>query len=236
MSWTTLVVVSAMVIMAGFVQGSTGVGFALLVAPLLGMLAPEMLPVTVLVLMLPLNLYIAWRERAALDFRSGAWITAGRLAGTFAGLWVLVALSARHLNLLIGISTIAAAAATLAMPVFRPSRSVFVAAGLITGVTETATGIGGPPLALVYQHHPVAVMRSTIALCFLVGELLSLGFLWKADRVDAAQLVGAAQLLPALGVGALLSRLVHQRVNSRALRIFVMSFSIVSGLVLLVRA
>jgi uncharacterized membrane protein YfcA len=236
MTWTTLAVISAMVIMAGFVQGSTGVGFALLVAPLLGMLAPGMLPVTVLVLMLPLNLYVALRERAALDFRSGAWITAGRLVGTFAGLWVLVALSARHLNLLIGISTIAAAAATLAMPVFRPSRSVYVAAGLITGVTETATGIGGPPLALVYQHHPVAVMRSTIALCFLVGELLSLGFLWNADRIDATQLLGAVQLLPALGVGALLSRLVHQRVNPRALRIFVMSFSIVSGLVLLVRA
>jgi uncharacterized membrane protein YfcA len=236
MTWTTLAIVSAIVIMAGFIQGSTGVGFALLVAPVLGVLAPEMLPVTVLVLMLPLNLYVAWRERAALDLRSGAWITTGRFAGTFAGLWVLAALSARHLSLLIGISTIAAAAATLAMPVFRPSRSVYVAAGLITGVTETATGIGGPPLALVYQHHPVAVMRSTIALCFLVGELLSLAFLWNAGRIAPAQLIGALQLLPALGIGALLSRLVHQRVNSRALRIFVMSFSIVSGLVLLVRA
>jgi uncharacterized membrane protein YfcA len=144
-------------------------------------------------------------------------------------------LSASHLNVLIGVSTIAAAVATLAMPVFTPTSSVFVAAGLITGVTETATGIGGPPLALVYQHHPVAVMRSTIALCFLVGELFSLAFLWHADRIGRDQLIGAAQLLPALVIGSLLSRLVHERVNSRALRIFVMSFSIVSGLVLLVR-
>ena len=236
MTMTTWAWVSAMVVFAGFVQGSTGVGFALLVAPVLGLLAPALLPVTVLVLMLPLNLYIAWRERSALDLRSGAWISAGRLAGTFGGLWVLVALSASALNWFIGVSTIAAAVATLAMPVFRPSRSVFVAAGLITGVTETATGIGGPPLALVYQHHPVAVMRSTIALCFLVGELLSLGFLWHADRIASAQLIGALQLLPALAVGAVLSRLVHRRVNSKALRIFVMSFSILSGLVLLVRA
>jgi uncharacterized protein len=232
----TWALVSAMVVLASFIQGSTGVGFALLVAPLLGILAPAMLPVAVLVLMLPLNAYIAWRERAALDLRSGAWITAGRVAGTFGGLWVLVALSASHLNLLIGVSTIAAALATLAMPVFRPSRSVYVVAGLITGVTETATGIGGPPLALVYQHHPVATMRSTIALCFLVGELMSLAFLWQAERIGAAQLIGALQLLPALAAGALLSLWVHRRVNARALRVFVMSFSIVSGLVLLVRA
>jgi uncharacterized membrane protein YfcA len=226
---------SAVVLVASFVQGTTGVGFALVVAPVLGLIAPAMLPVTVLILMLPLNTYVAWRERAALDLRSSAWITAGRFAGTFAGLSVLVALSASHLNLLIGISTIAAAAVTLAMPAFQPSRGVYVAAGVVTGVTETATGIGGPPLALVYQHHPVAVMRSTIALCFLIGELISLAFLWQAGRIAAPQLVGAAQLLPALGAGALLSRLVHHRVDERALRLFVMLFSIVSGVVLLLR-
>jgi uncharacterized membrane protein YfcA len=235
MTWPILAAMLAVVALASFVQGSTGVGFALIVAPALGLVAPEMLPVTVLVLMLPLNIYVAWRERQAVDLRSGAWITAGRLAGTFAGLWVLVALSASHLNVLIGVSTIAAAAVTLAMPAFRPSRSVYVAAGLVTGVTETATGIGGPPLALVYQHHPVAVMRSTIAMCFLVGELISLAFLWHAGRVAALQLAGAMQLLPALGVGAILSRLAHRHLNARALRIFVMLFSIASGVVLLLR-
>jgi uncharacterized protein len=231
----TLAWVSAMVVVASFIQGSTGVGFALLVAPVLGLLAPAMLPVAVLVLMLPLNFYVAFRERAALDFRSGGWITVGRVVGTFGGLWVLAVLSASRLNLLIGISTIAAAVVTLAMPVFKPKPGVFIAAGLITGVTETATGIGGPPLALVYQHHPVAVMRSTIALCFLVGELFSLAFLWHAGRIGSEQLTGAAQLLPALAIGAFASRLVHRRVNARALRTFVMAFSIVSGLVLLVR-
>ena len=138
--------------------------------------------------------------------------------------------------MLIGASTIAAALATMLMPAFQPTRVAFVAAGLVTGVTETATGIGGPPLALVYQHHPVAVMRSTIALCFLVGQLISLAFLWQAGRLGAAQWAGAALLLPALCLGTLLSRLAHRRVSDRGLRIFVIGFSIVSGVVLLARA
>ena len=235
MSLETLALICIAVVLGSFIQGSTGVGFALIVAPVLGLLAPEQLPVCVLVLMLPLNAYVVWRERHALDLRSGAWISAGRLVGTVGGLWVLAVLSIRQLNILIGLSTIAAATVTLMMPTFKPARSVFVAAGLITGVTETATGIGGPPLALVYQHHPVAVMRSTIAICFLVGELISLAFLWRADRVHALQLVAALQLVPALAVGALLSRLAHHRINARSLRVFVMGFSIVSGLVLLLR-
>ena len=63
--------ISLTVLFASFVQGATGVGFALIVAPVIGILRPELLPVCVLVLMLPLNFYVAWRERAAID-RIGA--------------------------------------------------------------------------------------------------------------------------------------------------------------------
>ncbi|WP_281077109.1 TSUP family transporter [Variovorax paradoxus] len=122
------------------------------------------------------------------------------------------------------------------MPAFSPGRGAFVGAGLVTGITETATGIGGPPLALVYQHQPAPTMRSTIALCFLLGELVSLAVLLATGRVGLPQLQAAALLLPALVVGAVLSRLVHRRVNGRLLRIFVQVFAIVSGLVLLVKA
>ncbi|MFS2056474.1 hypothetical protein ACEN8K_47735, partial [Variovorax sp. CT11-76] len=66
---------SLAVLVAAFVQGATGVGFALIAAPVIGLVRPELLPVCVLVLMLPLNLYVAWREQfqrapAARDHRA----------------------------------------------------------------------------------------------------------------------------------------------------------------------
>ena len=224
------------VLAAGFVQGATGLGFALIVAPVLGLLEPALLPVCVLVLMLPLNVYVLWRERGALDKPGAAWITAGRLAGTFGGLWVLVALSASQLDLFVGLATVAAVLGTLLAPAFTPGPRAFVLSGLVTGVTETATGIGGPPLALVYQHQPVAVMRSTIAFCFLIGQLVSLGALLAAGRIGVPQLLAAGQLLPALLAGALLSHVVHHRVQTRFLRAFVLVFALASGLLLLIRA
>lgn len=236
MSWDQLAIISAAVLVGGFVQGATGVGFALIVAPVIGLLHPALLPVCVLVLMLPLNIYVIWRERRAIDKPGATWITAGRVAGTAGGLWVLVALSASHLSIVVGLATIAAVLATLLAPAFTPGRQAFIASGIVTGITETATGIGGPPLALVYQHQPVAVMRSTVALCFLIGELVSLATLLVVGRVGTLQVVAAAQLLPALAVGALVSHAVHHRVNPRFLRAFVLVFALVSGLVLLVRA
>ncbi|HYP84631.1 sulfite exporter TauE/SafE family protein [Variovorax sp.] len=236
MSVEQLLAISAVVLFAAFVQGSTGVGFALIAAPVIGLVKPELLPVCVLVLMLPLNLYVIWRERSAVDRFGASWITGGRVLGTAGGLWVLTALSATQLAWFVGLSTIAAAVVTLMMPAFSPGRQAFVAAGVITGVTETATGIGGPPLALVYQHQPPATMRSTIALCFLIGQLMSLATLWGTGHIGPAQMKAAGSLLPALVLGALLSRLVHHRINGRFLRIFVQVFAIVSGLVLLVHA
>jgi len=236
MSVEQLLAISAVVLFAAFVQGSTGVGFALIAAPVIGLVKPELLPVCVLVLMLPLNLYVIWRERSAVDRFGASWITGGRVLGTAGGLWVLTALSATQLAWFVGLSTIAAAVVTLMMPAFSPGRQAFVAAGVITGVTETATGIGGPPLALVYQHQPPATMRSTIALCFLIGQLMSLATLWATGHIGPAQMKAAGSLLPALVLGALLSRLVHHRINGRFLRIFVQVFAIVSGLVLLVHA
>lgn len=232
---TALLLTAAAVAIAALVQGSVGVGFALLVAPVLAALAPAQLPVCLLVLMIPLNVYVAWRERRALDFAGAGWITAGRFFGTFGGVWILTALSASRLGMLVGATTILAAVATLIAPSFKPSPRAQVATGVVTGISETATGIGGPPLALLYQHHPAPVLRSTIAFCFVVGEVLSLGLLALAGRAHAEQFATALVLLPALAVGALASRLVHRRIAGRVLRALVLVFAIGSGTLLLLR-
>ena len=228
-------VLAASVAVAAFVQGTIGVGFALVVAPILAFTAPALLPVCLLVLMLPLYAYVAWRERGALDRPGAAWITGGRIVGTFGGLWILVAVPASALSILVGAATILAAVATLVAPPFRAGPRAFASAGLVTGVTETATGIGGPPLALVYQHHAPATLRATVALCFLVGQLLSLGVLAVAGRVTPPQFGTALLLMPALAVGAVASRYLHRRVGGRIFRGFVLVFAIVSGAVLLLR-
>jgi uncharacterized membrane protein YfcA len=235
MSVGATAITAGVVAIAAFVQGSTGLGFALIVAPVIGFFEPALLPVVLLVLMIPLNVYVTWRERDSVDRRGAGWITVGRFAGTVGGLFVLAAVPASKLSVLIGISTLVAAVAALIAPSFQPGRTAFVAAGVFTGVTETSTGIGGPPLALVYQHRPAAVLRSTVALCFVVGEVLSLGLLAAGGRVQPSQAGVAVLLVPALALGALASRWVHHHVNGPLMRGLVLGFAIVSGVVLLFR-
>ncbi|MDE2287773.1 sulfite exporter TauE/SafE family protein [Pandoraea sp.] len=226
---------SLIVAVAALVQGTVGVGFALIVAPVVGLLEPQLLPVTLLILMLPLNFYVCWREHPQLDKGGATWITAGRSVGALGGLWIIARMSQHDLNLLIGVSTILAVLATLYVPSFTPGRKSFVTAGLITGVTETATGIGGPALALVFQHHRAPILRSTIALCFALGELISLALLLAAGHVTLTLALQAAALIPAVFVGATVSRLVHHRLDDRLMRSCVLGFALISGVLILIQ-
>jgi uncharacterized protein len=234
-SLAVLAGLAATVVLAAFVQGCAGVGFALITAPVAALVFPRLLPAGLLVLMLPLNGYVAWRERGAVDRSGGAWITGGRVVGTAGGLWLLSAVSAQHLNTLVGAATLFAVLATILAPSFKPGRRAFVTAGVVTGITETATGVGGPPLALVYQHHPGPTLRSTIAVCFLAGEAMSLALLAATGRVGPDQLAAAGLLLPALGLGSAMSRRFHHRLDGRVLRAVVLAFALASAIAVLVR-
>ncbi|MER5306572.1 sulfite exporter TauE/SafE family protein [Streptomyces sp. NPDC002773] len=233
MSTEALAVLAVTVAVAAFVQGSSGLGFALIVAPVAGILDPGLLPVFVLAAMIPLNLYVAWRERASIDLRGAGWITAARLAATPAGLALLWLIPDRSIGLFVGIATVLAAVVSLAAPAFAPGRTAYLGAGVVTGLTETATGVGGPPLALVYQHRPPAELRSTVAACFLVGEVASLALLFATGEGEPGDLGLAAALLPVIAVGAWLSRLVHHRLDARRMRLCVLVFALVSGVVLM---
>lgn len=235
MSITVFSILAVGVFAAAFVQGALGIGFALILAPVVGLLQPGLLPVMLLILMLPLNAQVAWRERASVDWAGAKWITVGRFAGTFAGLWLLAALSVHQLDLAVGWFTVIAASAALLAPPFTPTRPAAIGVGIFTGVTETATGIGGPPLALLYQHTGGPTLRATVALCFLVGELMSLALLAVAGKIATGQLLAALYLMPLVIVGTALSKTVHSRIGGKGMRIAVLVFALISGAYLIVR-
>lgn len=232
----TFVAIFAAVAVAAFIQGASGIGFAMIMAPLFAFLAPQLLPGCLLALMLPLNSYVAWQERSAIDRLGAKWITYGRVLGAVGGAGVLLLLSAQTLAIAVRLTTLLATILSVAAPAFKPSSRAFAAAGFATGITETTTGIGGPPLALVYQHEKPATLRSTIAFCFLVGEIVSLALLVATGRPIAEHLLAIVVLVPAVAIGVAFSEQVRHRVSAPALRIFVLAFSAMSGTVLIAHA
>ena len=86
--------------------------------------------------------------------------------------------------------------------------------GTVAGVMDTTSSVGGPPLAFLYQREPGPILRSTLGATFLLGAGLSLTALTLADRVHPWHWALGIALTPAVGIGLVLSRGLHGRVDA----------------------
>src|SRR5215469_13937656 len=141
-----LVAAALCVALGGFVQSGIGLGLGLVAAPMVTLLDPALMPGSMLVAGASLPLLILARETWHTDWRGVSWALAGRITGTVGGIWVLAAVSLRALGIVVGSMVLAVVKAAVPR-----NRATLLTAGVISGVTGTATSIGGPPVALLYQ-------------------------------------------------------------------------------------
>ncbi len=121
MEWlSTIWVLVPTLAIAALVQGASGFGFALVVAPVVGFVDPTLLPAVLLLWLLPLNSYLVLRERHSIDAAGARWILLARLVSTPAGLAMLVMVPDRHAGALVGGMTICVVLVTFIVPPFDP--------------------------------------------------------------------------------------------------------------------
>lgn len=229
--------VLALAVTAGaLVQGSIGLGLALVAAPVAMLVEPSLMPglLVCLASVYPvLTLIREWRDA---DWRGLGWAFAGRLPATVLGAWIVSVASVRVMGVLVGVMVLVTVVLTVRL-VRLPLRPWTLAgAGAVGGITGTATAIGGPPLALVYQHEPGPRVRATLAVFFMGGGLLSLAALAAVGELRAQQVTTALVLAPCLGVGFALAVLVQRRVDAGRTRVAVLTVCALSALTLLARS
>jgi uncharacterized protein len=228
-----LAVVFVVVALASSVQASIGFGLGLLGAPVLALIDPTLVPATLIMLATALTVIIVVREREHLDLRGAGWALVGRVPGTLMGAILVAWLPARLLALTLALVVLLGV--TLTVRGWRPrtSRLALVTAGTASGVMGTATSIGGPPMALVWQESSGPRLRGTMSAFFLVGSALSLVALGLVGAVGTETIRKAGALMPAVLTGYVASRFVNRKLDQRRLRRFALVVSTVGALVLI---
>lgn len=220
----------------GVIQGAIGFGFALVAVPVLGLIQPDAVPVTIMFVALPMSLAMSIRERAHIDRPGFLTIVAGRAAGIFVGVAVLLLVPERSLAIVIGAMVVLAVVLSALGLDLQPKRWLNVGAGVLSGVMGTTAAVGGPALAVVYQRRPGPELRSTLALSYLAGLLLGLAALGAVGRVHLWHLVLALAMVPGMFLGLWLAIRLVGWLDQRWLRPVVLGFAGISGLVIVVRA
>jgi uncharacterized membrane protein YfcA len=218
------------------VQGTVGFGMALVAAPVLLLFDPRLVPAAMLVVSSAMPWTTLAQEWRHIDWWGLRWSLGGRLVGTVAGVWVVSAVGQDGIGVVVAVTVLLAVAVQLSrihLPVNRPN---LVVAGGLGGVGGTASGIGGPPLAVLYSGAEGPRIRATLAAFFAVGQAVSLAALLGTGVVEVRAAVTGLALLPATLLGAWVARHLRHHVDAGRTRPAVLALAAVSAVVLLLRA
>lgn len=229
-------VAAAAIVMAGsVVQGTIGFGLGLLAAPLLLLIEPRLVPGPLLVTSLVLTGLLARREMHHIRWRDLGFSLPGRVLGTVAAALLLHAVPRAHVELALGLLIVVSVLLSASGLHLAPSPRALFGAGTLAGFMGTTTSVGGPPMALVYQHHEGPAIRGTLSAFFVVGVLLSLAGLTIVGRFGVVELKLALALLPGVPLGFLISRHTARWLDRGWTRPAVLAASFVAGTLVVLR-
>jgi uncharacterized membrane protein YfcA len=230
-----LLIATVVVAVGASIQGVMGFGLGLIGAPILALLDPDLVPGPLLFAVLPLTVLVARRERGALDFHGVRWALVGRLPGTIVGSLAIAALPEGPLAVMLGGLVLVAVAISLAGWHVRPTTGTLLTAGAVSGFMGTATSIGGPPMALLYQRQSGPELRATLAAYFVVGGVISLTVLSLAGEFAGAELRAGVILLPGVLAGFAGSAALGRFIDRGHTRTAVLGFSAAASIALIVQ-
>ncbi|GLW07721.1 permease [Microtetraspora sp. NBRC 13810] len=222
--------------MGSLVQGAVGFGVGVAAAPVITLLDPELMPASIMVVNAILPLFTLAAEWRRVDWRDLGWAVLGRLPGSVVGAYIVLQLSARSLALFVGVMVLVAVALTGRAVRVPRNGATIGGAGFVSGITGTATGIGGPPIALVFQGVEGPRVRATLAVFFFLSAVQSLLLLHGVGELTDRQLRFGALMIPFLVAGFALSRPLRRRLDAGLTRTAILVVAAGSAFVLIAQS
>jgi uncharacterized protein len=190
-------VVAVTLVVGAATQGLVGLGLGLVAAPVTAMLEPRLMPDLLLWLAMVMPMLTLVREHHQIDWRGLAWAVPTRVPGTAVGVLFVGWFSAREMGIAVGLMVLVSVLLTAGAVRFPVNRVTLVLAGFVSGIAGTATSIGGPPMAILYQHRAaqqtsqvLAVSSSLADVVVPGGVFVVVGAGFEAAVEDADESVG----------------------------------------------
>ena len=230
--WMAMLAV-VIVFVGAATQASIGVGLGLLAAPTLSLMDPSFIPGALTISLVPLVVGMMWRERAHID-RTIYKAIPGRFVGSLLGAWVVATGGQAAVAIVVGVAVLLAVAASLSSVHFSPTSGHLLVAGTASGFAGTVAGVGGPPMAISYQHADPRILRGSLAAFNTIGLLaFTIPSLLIAGVIGAREVELGLLLVPGVVGGLWLGKHLIARLPPDRVRPVVLAVCAASAVVLL---
>lgn len=186
-----------------YIQSTIGFGLAVVTAPLLYQLSHSYIPGPVIFIALILSIINTFTFNSKLSLRGLGLAVSGRIPGSICGALLLSIIHGAALSAFIGILVLIAVGMSLLPIKIQPTPFRLGLAGFLSGVFGTSASIGGPPMALLFQHQEADSIRANLSAFFLVSCLISLAILVPMGHFGKNELLLSLPLIPAAVIGYL---------------------------------
>ncbi len=221
--------------LGGMVTGFAGFGFGLVFAPVFAILSgsPRQVVFQTMVLGALVSIVVLAGARRMVPPRAAVTIGMAALIGTPAGLLLLGILEPRTIKLMIALLAISVALLRAArLPLRLPDGVLPLAlAGLIGGVLNGCTGMGGPIPALTVAlqrrdvHHSRTLLLTFNLASFLVAIIVAI----LSGLARTAWLTTTLGLAPCVGIGMVIGIKAVHYVSAEAFNGFLLTLMAASG-------
>jgi uncharacterized membrane protein YfcA len=215
----------------GMSGGAVGFGVVLVSAPVVALVAPQLLPAVVVAPSMAANGLVAVAERRDGDRRLLGRLLVWQLPGLAVGLWLLTRIGDPDTLALVVAGVVLALVLVGASPV-RPARTrvTEAVAASAAGLSGALSGANGPPLAVLMADDDPGLMRATLPAYFLVAQVLLLAGWALTGRLTSSAVTTGLLAVPAALAGAWVGqRALARRLRRGAVRIAVLVLAVAAA-------
>ena len=229
---------------AYLIKSLTGFGNTLIINSLLSIVKENRFITPVdLLLGLPANIYMAWKDREAIDVKIVAPLSIMVLAGNIPGILLLNMGGDKQLKTILGAVLVLLA---IEMYVRKPRLSeaqgskvngpAIYMVGIISGVLMGLFGIGALLAAFIgRQTGSRSNYRGNLCFVFVIDNLFRLVMYCINGLINLKILAVSLSLLPAVAIGMFFGRKIDSKISDKAVKNAVIALLFISGIVYIVK-
>lgn len=235
MELNTLIISGIFIVLAaGFIQGLTSFGFALISVPFLAKIIPiqEAVPIVV-ILGFCTNIVVFISSVRHVDMKRIWLLIVSGLAAAPLGTYLLIYLNANVLKLVTGVLIIAFAGLLLLGKSFHvhKDRFAFVPVGIMSGLLNGSISMSGPPVALFLSNQGVSkeTFRANLAVYGIFLNVITVGTYIYSGLMTSDVMTYTTWFIPSMLLGVVIGIKAVKRLNDELFRRLSLWLIMISG-------
>lgn len=233
---TTIILINLIVLCGSLLHGLVGYGIGLFCAPLLFLISPTLVPAPLILISTVVTIIMMVRDGEHLQFNQVSWAMVGGFMGILlAGLTLKIA-SKDQFELAFGVLILLAVLISVLGFTPKVNKTTNTLAGFTSGFMGTITAVGGPPMALLYQHGDIKNIKANLTAFFLFLNIIAIITLAFIGEITLSTFTLMTLTLPGIALGLYISTKAQNLVKPHLIRRWILGLCTVTSVIAIVRS